>query len=132
MSDTPAIVVEYKPLPEIEALIKDLYAIKSHADGTALGRTSVNVAATITKVIDILSTGEPFHPEPHPKSGQGGWRETARMMADGNNFYRGIVDKVGKAIGEEAYVCDDGSVSQSVLALKLVELVEKLKANQVK
>ena len=47
-------------------------------------------------------------------------------FSNSSTFYHGIVEKTGKLLGEAAYTSDDGSVQDSVLALKVPELVEKL------
>ncbi len=52
-------------------------------------------------------------------------KNLAQMQRD-SDFYRGLIVRCGEAIGREAYVCDDGSISNSVLALKVPELVEEL------
>lgn len=57
-----------------------------------------------------------------------GWNETAREMANGLEFYRGIVQQAGAHLGPEVYTSDDGSVQDSVLALKVPELVATLRA----
>jgi hypothetical protein len=51
------------------------------------------------------------------------WIETARQHARNEDFYRGIVTQIGEMFGEAARTSDDGSVQQSVLALKVPELV---------
>jgi hypothetical protein len=55
-----------------------------------------------------------------------GWMDSAAQMHRDADFYRGLIVRCGQAIGHEAYVCDDGSISGSVLALKVPELVEEL------
>jgi hypothetical protein len=54
------------------------------------------------------------------------WMQTAAHAYKGVEFYRGIIDECGAAIGVEAYTSDDGSIQEDVLALKLPELVRKL------
>lgn len=55
-----------------------------------------------------------------------GWMHIAADGWKGAEFYRGIIDQCGAAIGPDAYTSDDGSVQQDVLALKLPELVKQL------
>ena len=55
-----------------------------------------------------------------------GWIQRAADGWQGAEFYRGIIDQCGAAIGIEAYTSDDGSIQEDVLALKLPELVKKL------
>lgn len=53
-----------------------------------------------------------------------GWKESAAHFAKGMEFYRDeIVAKVGDMFGAAARTSDDGSVQDSVLALKVPELV---------
>jgi hypothetical protein len=82
---------------------------------------------SVGRAIDLLKQGEPFNPEPHPESGQGKWRDTAAMFSRNQDFYQGIINQIGAIIGPEAFTSDDGSVQDSVLALKLPELVKGLK-----
>lgn len=41
-------------------------------------------------------------------------------------YYQGLLDRVGRALGEGAHTCDDGSRSESVLRAKVPELVEQM------
>lgn len=120
---TPAASEEYKPLPEVASVISDLKLLLHSLAGTPQWE-SIN---SLSKAIEILEKGEPFHPEPHPKSAQGAWKETARHYASGQEFYQNIVTKVGEIIGEEAYTADDGTVGDSVLALKVPEIIQRVK-----
>lgn len=54
------------------------------------------------------------------------WIETAREYANGLEFYRGIVQQTGAHFGPAAYTSDDGSVQDSVLALKVPELAQQV------
>ena len=58
------------------------------------------------------------------KRTQVAWEETARQYADGMAFYRGVVQQTGELLGRAARTADDGSECDSVLALKVPELVE--------
>ena len=52
------------------------------------------------------------------------WEDTARQESRNAAFYRGIVERCGKAFGVAARAQDDGGVVDDVLALKVPELVE--------
>lgn len=54
------------------------------------------------------------------------WMETAAQSERNVDYYRGLVERIGKALGREAYIQDDGGVSKDVLCAKVPELVEKL------
>jgi len=51
------------------------------------------------------------------------WMDTAAQNERNANYYRGLVVECGKAIGGEAYIADDGSISKDVLCAKVPELV---------
>lgn len=51
------------------------------------------------------------------------WYDTAAQMSRNSDYYRGLVVKIGKMFGEEAYISDDGSVQDDVLCAKVPELV---------
>ena len=51
------------------------------------------------------------------------WQEVARMHAKNEEYYRGLVVQIGDAMGHDAYVADDGTVSDDVLCAKVPELV---------
>lgn len=55
------------------------------------------------------------------------WELSAAQMCRDKEFYRDLVWKIGEGFGEAAYTSDDGSKQQDVLALKVPELVEKLR-----
>lgn len=57
-----------------------------------------------------------------------GWIETARQHARNEDYYQGIVDKILEPFGVAAYTSDDGSVQDSPLRAKAVELVNTLRA----
>ena len=62
----------------------------------------------------------------HDESGENcGWHSLAREMSNNTEFYRGLIVRCGEAFGVEARTSDDGSVQDSVLALKVPELVER-------
>lgn len=51
------------------------------------------------------------------------WQESARQYSRDADYYRDLVEQIGKAIGDVAFIADDGSVSDSVLNAKVPELV---------
>ena len=53
------------------------------------------------------------------------WKDSAAQFARGQEFYQGIVAKIGEMFGVAAKTSDDGSVQDSVLALRVPELVER-------
>ena len=64
------------------------------------------------------------------------WIETARQHAHNEEYYRGLLDRIGERVGPSAYVSDDGSVQDSFLRAKMPDLVsalldelERLRAN---
>lgn len=57
-----------------------------------------------------------------------GWCESAAAHLRNEEYYRGLVTKIGEMLGPEAYISDDGSVQQDVLCAKVPDLVAKLVA----
>lgn len=112
---------------EIDSLLKNLEILQFYISEEALYRTPLEAIQALPKVIELLKNGEPFNPEPHPDSGQGKWKEAAATMSRNSDFYQDIVNQVGNILGGKAYEADDGSISNSVLALKVPELVNNLK-----
>ena len=51
------------------------------------------------------------------------WYDTAAQMSRNADYYRGLVEKIGKMLGKEAYISDDGSVQEDILCAKVPELV---------
>jgi hypothetical protein len=51
------------------------------------------------------------------------WMQTAAFHARNEEYYRGLVDACAAPLGEAAYICDDGSRSESVLRAKVPELI---------
>ena len=117
----------HQPLPETAVLIKDLKELLTWAENDELYKAPPKTLELVLQTIKFLEKGEPFNPEPHPDSGQGKWKETAAFHSRNEEFYHGIVKQIGEILGEDAYTADDGSIGDSVLALKLPELVKKLK-----
>jgi len=55
------------------------------------------------------------------------WMDAAARHIRNEEFYRDIVHEIGELFGDEAKTADDGTVMEDVLALKVPELVKKLK-----
>lgn len=53
------------------------------------------------------------------------WESTAAQFARNMEYYQGLVDRIGRAIGPMAYTADDGSVSDGVLRAKVPEIIER-------
>jgi len=53
------------------------------------------------------------------------WMDTAAQNQRNADYYRGLIVRCGEAIGNRAYIADDGSKSNDVLCAKVPELVEK-------
>ena len=51
------------------------------------------------------------------------WYDTAAQMSRNADYYRGLVQKIGKMLGKEAYTSDDGSIQDDILCAKIPELV---------
>lgn len=58
------------------------------------------------------------------------WMENAAQFARNADYYRGLVEQCGEALGHDAYVQDDGGISEDVLCAKVPELVRALCASQ--
>jgi len=52
------------------------------------------------------------------------WMDTAAQYARNADYYRDLLDRCGKAIGDRAYTCDDGSRCDEVLRAKIPEIIE--------
>ena len=59
----------------------------------------------------------------------GNWIDTAAQAYRDIDYYRGLLDQCGEAIGVEAYTADDGMVHLEPLRAKIPELVRKLVAD---
>lgn len=53
------------------------------------------------------------------------WVDTSKLFHSNYDYYRGICIEIGELLGEEVYICDDGSKSEDVLIAKLVEVLKK-------
>lgn len=54
------------------------------------------------------------------------WEKTAGEYARGLDYYKGELKKICELFGVDAYICDDGSRSDSVLVAKAFDLVKGL------
>lgn len=54
------------------------------------------------------------------------WIEQAAENQRNTNYYRGLVVRIGKAIGKEAYIQEDGGISKTVLCDKVPNIIEKM------
>ena len=52
------------------------------------------------------------------------WMETAAQNQRNTDYYRGLLERCGKAIGDRAYTQDDGGKTEDVLCAKIPEIVE--------
>lgn len=52
------------------------------------------------------------------------WMDTAAQNQRNADYYRGLLVRCGEAIGNRAYIADDGSRSEDVLCAKIPELVD--------
>lgn len=76
--------------------------------------------------VEAVLRGEITEPSPGTLAARVlAWADQRDAWAsNGLEFYRGIVWKIGDMFGVAARISDDGSVQDSVLALKVPELVE--------
>lgn len=58
-----------------------------------------------------------------------GWCESAAQHLRNEEFYRGIVTQIGEMFGDAAKTSDDGTLQDSVLALRVPELVATALSN---
>lgn len=54
------------------------------------------------------------------------WMEIAAQNQRNTDYYRGLIIRCGETIGRDAYVQDDGGISEDVLCAKVPELVKGL------
>jgi hypothetical protein len=52
------------------------------------------------------------------------WMDTAAQNQRNTDYYRGLLVKCGEAIGDQAYIADDGSRMEDVLCAKIPGLVD--------
>ena len=56
------------------------------------------------------------------------WQEIARHFCNDQQYYKGLLLLCAKHLGDEVFICDDGSRSLDPLISKVPELVAKLAA----
>ena len=56
----------------------------------------------------------------------GAWEETARFHARNEAFYRGLLEQTAEHLGVEVRRCDDGSLAEDPLVLKIPDMVKAL------
>ena len=52
------------------------------------------------------------------------WMETAAQNQRNADYYRGLLERCGQALGDIAYLQDDGGRSEDVLCAKIPEIIE--------
>ena len=52
------------------------------------------------------------------------WMYTAAQNQRNTDYYRGLLVRCGKAIGDRAFIADDGTRMKNVLCAKIPEIVE--------
>lgn len=92
-----------------------------HGEGREEDRDrNIAEADDLRMAVEALKDEIPFEGfRPHDS-----WEETAKQYAGNADFYRSIVTRIGELYGDAAKRCDDGTMSQDVLALVVPELVE--------
>lgn len=55
-----------------------------------------------------------------------GWMETAAQHLRNEDYYRGLVQGIGKNFGADAYISEDGSIQQDILCAKVPYLVMQM------
>lgn len=58
----------------------------------------------------------------HDATQENVWRDTAAQFSRDRDYYRGLVVRIGDAIGDEAYIADDGTRVEDVLCEKVPDL----------
>lgn len=58
------------------------------------------------------------------------WYETAIFYHKNEEYYRGLIVKIGEMLGPDAYTDDAGKIHDSVLCAKVPELVENFLPKQ--
>ena len=52
------------------------------------------------------------------------WMDTAAQNQRNTDYYRGLLVRCGKTIGDRAFIADDGTRSEDVLCAKIPEIIE--------
>ena len=53
------------------------------------------------------------------------WIETSEFFQKNASYYNDKLVKIGEMLGEDVYICDDGTKSDTVLIEKIIEVLEK-------
>lgn len=118
-------------LREIERLTRDMVALQSQWDDMQQGFVEV-FGEPVRDAIELLGATERLRAEiERLRAEVEAWQKTAAEFHRGMEYYRGLLDKIGETIGDEAYVADDGSVSDDVLRAKVPEIIERLRTYNV-
>lgn len=59
------------------------------------------------------------------------WRECASIAASSEEYYRGVVRELGRVLGVESFISDDGSIQSDPLAAKMRDLVVAREAERL-
>jgi len=54
------------------------------------------------------------------------WMDTAAQNERNTDYYRGLLEKIGKRLGKPAFIADDGTVMQDVICAKVPDIVDDL------
>ena len=124
--------------PMLEWLEKQVVPLVQERD-KELGNSLVDLATR--QVREQMSGMEPYAPAvadlfgwlkdkvvPAIREGGGSmdWKSMATQFAKGEEYYRGLLDQCARHLGNDAFLCDDGTVSEEPLRAKIPELVAKL------
>ncbi len=52
------------------------------------------------------------------------WMDTAAQNQRNTDYYRGLLERCGRAIGDRAFIADDGTRMADVLCAKIPEIIE--------
>jgi len=74
--------------------------------------------------------GQPVCDKPEVERQLKAWQETSSMYADMAGTYYQVLQELAEILGPEVYRCDDGTVQDSILILKIPELVRALKQKE--
>jgi hypothetical protein len=78
-----------------------------------------------SKDVFFVKVDDERKPQPDAQTSQN-WEGFAAQGQRDIEYYRGVLDQIGDLLGIAAYTSDDGSIQDSVLCVKLPELVAKL------
>ncbi len=57
------------------------------------------------------------------------WMQTAAQNQRNTDYYRGLLVECGESIGDRAFSCEDGSISEDVLCAKIPDIIATDYAN---